>query len=145
MYIFVLRLRNLIKLHGNVWATMYTAAGEAGSDGAGQRRLPSTSSGPGHRQSQPLPLRLRSRGNVPSSVLRVPPFPPEPTSPVPVSQGLASPQDCRTQGGARATWPRQAGSKLRPQIEAGRQHHCCPDFFSFWKLKLVRLFSFLCF
>lgn len=68
-----------------------------------------------------------------------------PTIPVPVSQGLASPP--RTAGhraGSGADWAWQAGSGLR-QMAAGGRHHCCPDFFSFWKLKLVRLFSFLCF
>lgn len=67
-----------------------------------------------------------------------------PTIPVPVSQGLASPGDCRTQGGLRGGRAWQAGSGLR-QMAAGGRRHCCPDFFSFWKLKLVRLFSFLCF
>lgn len=75
----------------------------------------------------------------------VPPLPQEPTSPVLVSQGLASPRTAGHRVGSRATWPWQAGSELWQQIEAGGRCHCCPDFFSFWKLKLVRLFSFLCF
>lgn len=68
-----------------------------------------------------------------------------PPSPVPVCRGWPPREDCRTQGGSRATGPGQAGSELWQQMEAGGQCHCCPDFFSFWKLKLVRLFSFLCF
>lgn len=68
-----------------------------------------------------------------------------PTIPVPVSQGLASPRGPQDTGRAPGrTGPWQAGSGLR-QMAAGGRCHCCPDFFSFWKLKLVRLFSFLCF
>lgn len=43
---------------------------------------------------------------------------------------------CRMKVDSGVTWLRQ---------QAGDQRYCCPDFFSFWKLKLVRLFSFLCF
>lgn len=56
-----------------------------------------------------------------------------------------SPSTAGHGAGLRPTWPWQTGSELRRQIGVGGQCHCCPDFFSFWKLKLVRLFSFLCF
>lgn len=103
------------------------------------------SSGPGHCLSKPLSLRLRSGGNVPSSVRGSAPLPLEPTSPVPMSRepGPRSvSEDRRTQGGQKPPGP-AGGSELRQQTEAAGSRHCCPDFFSFWKLKLVRLFSFL--
>lgn len=97
---------------------------------AGQRVAPVGVGGPEHCSSKPLPLGLRSRGNVSRSVLR----------------GAALP--ARTAGHREARGPPgpgRQGSELQQQMEAGGQCHCCPDFFSFWKLKLVRLFSFLCF
>ena len=74
----------------------------------------------------------------------VPHLPLEPTSPVPMSQELASPRTSGHRVGESHLAP-AGGSALWQQIEAGGRCHCCPDFFSFWKLKLVRLFSFLCF
>lgn len=101
-------------------------------------------SGPGYCYSKPLPIRLQSPVLQP----RCPPAPPpaqEPTDPVPVNQELVSPKHGRARGGLWGHLVLAGSSKLWQQIEAGGQRHCCPDFFSFWKLKLVRLFSFLCF
>lgn len=56
--------------------------------------VPSVSSGPRHGSSKPLPLRLQSCGDVPSSI------PQEPPGLVPVSQGLACPRGLQDTGWA---------------------------------------------
>lgn len=138
MYIFVLRPFSEIGSSGEERSghgCVYPRAGLPGSRWLLPCRL-----GPGHCRSKPLPLRLRSHGNVPTSVPRGAAHHSCAHEP---GAGLPT----RTAGhraGSRATWPWQAGSELR-QMAAGGRCHCCPDFFSFWKLKLVRLFSFLCF
>lgn len=84
--------------------------------------------------------RFQSNGNVPGLWNRASPT----SKPSPRAQQhyACEPRHCTMKVDSGATWPcRQAG--LQQQI--GGQCHCCPDFFSFWKLKLVRLFSFLCF
>lgn len=70
--------------------------------------VPSVSSDPRHCSSKPLPLRLQSRGDVPSSI------PPRASWPCACEPGTGLPP--RTAGhrvGSRATWPWQAGSELR--------------------------------
>lgn len=102
MYIFVLRLRNLIKLHGNVWARlMYILGGEgaAGSEGGWAARGSSRCHlAPGQGFSQPLPLRLRSRGNVPSSILRGAALSPRAHQPCASEPGAGLPPRTGTQG-----------------------------------------------
>lgn len=110
---------NLIESHGNVWA-----------------RLCSASAGAGQRPAEPLPITLQSVATCSALQPRAPPALRPPGEPV--SWGAASPKDSGTWGG-------RAGTERRQQTEAGGPCHCCTDFFSLWKLKLVRLFSFLCF
>lgn len=102
MYIFVLCLRNLIKLQGKVWAWLCTASGSASGSQDGWTACSSSwSSGPWALLIKAMTLRLRSRGNVPSSILGGAPLPPKPTSLVLVTLGVASPEAGRTQGGLR--------------------------------------------
>lgn len=112
-------LRNLIESHGNVWA-----------------RLCSASAGAGQRRAAPLPITLRSVATCSALQPRAPPALRPPREPV--SRGAAS-----RPGQWDAGWGPGAGR--RQQTQAGGPGHCCTDFFSLWKLKLVRLFSFLCF
>lgn len=92
-------------------------------------RTPGSGLAPGHCYLEPLP-----------SFSPIAPLPLNlPLEPSSLCLRVSALQDT---GGLRSTWPcRQPG--LWHQTRG--QCHCCPDFFSFWKLKLVRLFSFLCF
>lgn len=94
MYIFVLRLRNLIQLHGNVWAWLCTTSGGAGGSDSGWAACGSC------RCRRPRALLIKAtatRASVPWKCLPL------------RSQGCCPPRkDCRTQGGSRATWPGQA-------------------------------------
>lgn len=90
----------------------------------------------GRRRAAPLPITLRSVATCSALQPRAPPALRPPREPV--SRGAAS-----RPGQWDAGWGPGAGR--RQHTQAGGPGHCCTDFFSLWKLKLVRLFSFLCF
>lgn len=92
MYIFVLCLRNLIKLQGKVWAWLCTASGSAsGSQDGWTACSSSRSSGPWALLIKAMILRLRSRGNVPSSILGGAPPSPKAHQPCPRDPGSGLP------------------------------------------------------
>lgn len=123
-------LRNLIKLQ-NVWHGYVQSCWDcqAGHTAEQHSAPPRGGLAPGLCYLEPLPS-----------------F--SPMAPLPLNLPLEPSSLClwvlalQDAGGLRSTWPcRQSGL----WHQTGGQCHCCPNFFSFWKLKLVRLFSFLCF
>lgn len=121
-------LRNLIKLQGAVWHGCVHPRRDCQAVPMAEQHTASTGGGraPGHCYLEPLPS-----------------F--SPMAPLPLNLPLEPSSLCCRSRQYRVLGTGPPGLAGSLGVAHWRQSHCCPDFFSFWKLKLVRLFSFLCF